>query len=326
MRSVLLTIRLYSIVGLVFGVSSLAGQVSWGQSPQRDQWKLVWGDEFDGTELDSAKWDFDLQDGFFDYVGNQWIGGWGNNELQYYTNQPRNVRVAGGNLVIRALKESFGGRGYTSARVKSRARDGSELFARKYGRFEFRAKLPTGQGVWPALWLLPQSDIYGSWASTGEIDVLEAKGQEPDRIHGTIHYGARWPQNRQSTELFVLPAGQRIDEFHVYAVEWEPGEIRWYFDDVQYAKQTFWWSGSKTEGGNGILPANEEEINPWPAPFDQPFYIVMNVAIGGQFVGNPSPDTPLPAEMLVDYVRVYDDANTAARVVKPRSPGKIPTR
>lgn len=326
MRSVWMAVYTYWIVGLFFCFSSLVVQDSWGQETVADRWKLVWSDEFNGTEIDTTKWDFDLQDGFYDYVGNMWISGWGNSELQYYTNHPRNVRVDGGNLVIRALKESFGGKGYTSARVKSRARDGSELFAKKYGRFEFRAKLPTGQGVWPALWLMPQADAYGSWAASGEIDVLEAKGQEPDRIHGTIHYGARWPHNRQSTKLFMLPEGDRIDQYHVYAVEWEPGEIRWYFDDTLYAKQTFWWSHSATEGEQGVLPLNADDVNPWPAPFDQPFYVIMNVAVGGQFAGNPLPDTPFPAEMLVDYVRVYESISGATDEIKPRGSGTVPTR
>lgn len=299
---------------------------SLAQTPTPSQWRLVWSDEFETSEIDSTKWDFDLQDGFFDYQSNTWISGWGNGELQYYTKENRNVRISNGNLVIRALKESFGGKGYTSARIKSKGRDDSTLFSQTYGRFEFRAKLPTGAGVWPALWMLPQSEDYGAWASSGEIDVLEAKGQEPNRIHGTIHYGARWPANRESTASLDLPAGQRIDQFHTYAIEWEPGEIRWYFDGNEYAKQTFWWSSSQTDNGRGLLPANQDDINPWPAPFNKPFYIVMNVAVGGQFVGNPKPDTNFPAEMLVDYVRVYEKSETSANQLKPRGAGQIPTR
>jgi len=133
-----------------------------------DEWKLVWSDEFDGKEIDRSKWDFDLGNGFYNYDANTWISGWGNSELQYYTREPENVFVKDGMLHIRAVKESYNGCGYTSARLKSRKRDGSPLFNKKYGKFEFRAKLPTGKGVWPALWMLPQADKYGSWPSSGE--------------------------------------------------------------------------------------------------------------------------------------------------------------
>ena len=149
-------------------------------------WKLVWSDEFDGKELDRTKWDFDIGNGFYNYEAKQWINGWGNDELQYYTREPENAFVKDGMLHIRALKESLHGCGYTSARLKTRKKDGSPLFSRKYGRFEFRAKLPTGRGVWPALWMLPQDDKYGGWAASGEIDVLEARGQEPTKVLGTL--------------------------------------------------------------------------------------------------------------------------------------------
>src|SRR5262245_43451346 len=135
-------------------------------------WKLVWSDEFEGKDIDRAKWDFDTGNGFYDYDANQWIRGWGNDELQYYTREPDNAFVKDGLLHIRALKESLHGCGYTSARLKTRKKDGGALFNQKYGRFEFRAKLPTGKGVWPALWMLPQEEKYGAWASSGEIDVM----------------------------------------------------------------------------------------------------------------------------------------------------------
>jgi beta-glucanase (GH16 family) len=298
----------------------LQGGAARAQAPSKAGWKLSWSDEFEGAEIDATKWDFDLGDGYFDYVANMWITGWGNGELQYYTNEQRNARVDQGVLRIRALKESLHGRGYTSARLKTKARDGKTLFAQKFGRFEMRAKLPTGQGVWPAFWLLPESENYGSWASSGEIDILEAKGQQPDRIHGTIHYGSRWPENRQSTVVHVLADGGRIDQFHTYAIEWEPGEIRWYVDDVQYAKQTSWWSSSRTAGDRGQPPTSDADLNAWPAPFDQPFVIVMNLAIGGQFAGAPAAETPFPAEMIIDYVRVYESTDPQSGKIKPRTP------
>jgi beta-glucanase (GH16 family) len=286
-------------------------------------WKLVWSDEFDGKEIDKTKWDFDLGNGFYNYDGNTWISGWGNDELQYYTREPENAFVKDGFLHIRAIKESFDHCGYTSARMKTRKRDGSELFGKKYGRFEFRAKLPTGQGVWPAIWLLPQDEKYGTWASSGEIDIVEAKGQEPTKVLGTLHYGSRWPNNTHTGKDYEFPSGGSIADFHVYALEWEPGKMSWLVDEKVYATQTFWWSSSKLDGKNGAKPSQESDLNPWPAPFDQPFYIVMNVAVGGRFLGNPDKTTKFPVEMVVDYVRVYDKVGGYGET-KPRGAGKLP--
>ena len=294
-----------------------------GEAADPPGWKLTFSDEFDGDEIDRKKWDFDIGNGFYDYDANQWIAGWGNNELQYYTKESDNAFVKEGTLHIRALKESFNGAGYTSARIKSRKKDGSPLFCQTYGRFEFRAKLPTGQGVWPALWLLPQENKYGVWASSGEIDILEARGQEPTKILGTLHFGSRWPINTETSQSYTLPNNATIADFHVYALEWEPGEMRWYFDGQLFATQNSWWSSSKIEGGRGINPQKESDLNTWPAPFDHPFYIVMNVAVGGKFLGNPDATTKFPAEMLVDYVRVYEKTGGYGPL-KPRGEGKLP--
>ncbi len=291
--------------------------------PAPDGWKLVWSDEFDGKEIDRSKWDFELGNGFYNYDANMWISEWGNNELQYYTREPENAFVKDGTLHIRAIKESYNGCGYTSARMKSRKRDGSELFSKKYGRFEFRAKLPTGQGVWPALWMLPQSDKYGTWASSGEIDVMEARGQEPTKVLGTLHYGSRWPNNAHSSKTYELPNKGTIADFHEYALEWEPGQISWSVDGKVYATQTSWWSSSKLDGDKGVKPRQESDLNAWPAPFDQPFYLVMNVAVGGKFLGNPDKNTKFPVEMVVDYVRVYDKVGGYG-ATKPRGPGALP--
>jgi beta-glucanase (GH16 family) len=290
------------------------------------EWKLTWSDEFDGNEIDRSKWDFDLGNGFYNYEAKQWISGWGNDELQYYTRERENAFVQDGMLHIRAIKESMHGCGYTSARLKSRKRDGSPLFSQRYGRFEFRAKLPVGQALWPALWMLPQADKYGPWASSGEIDVLEARGQEPARVLGTLHYGTRWPGNVHSGKTYVLPDEKTIAGFHVYALEWEPGEMRWFVDGKEFARQTFWWSSSKTaEGGRGSAPKTEADLNSWPAPFDQPFYIVMNLAIGGKEWGKPDETTPFPAEMVIDYVRVYEKP-AGYGPTKPRGKGPLPFR
>ena len=284
-------------------------------------WRFVWGDEFEGTAVDSTKWDFDLGNGFWSKSANQWIPGWGNAELEYYTRDPENVFVKDGVLHIRALKKSVEGFKYTSARLKSRKADGGELFAQKYGKFAFRAKLPIGRGLWPALWMLPQTEKYGGWPRSGEIDVMEARGQEPNKVLGTLHFGTRIPANAHESREFVFPSGT-IAEWHVYAVEWEPGEVRWAVDDKEYARQNFWWSAGAL--GKDAKPS-KTSVKPWPAPFDQPFYLVMNLAVGGNFLGSPDDATPFPAEMLVDYVRVYDKP-AGYGPVKPRGPGKLPGR
>jgi len=310
---------------------SRAGQSSGSAQPPASKWKLVWSDEFDGPQIDRGKWDFDTGNGFFNYDANVWISGWGNNELQYYTDRPRNAYVKDGMLHIRALREPLDRCGYTSARLKSRKNDGTQLFNKTYGRFEFRAKLPTGKGLWPALWLLPQDEKYGGWAASGEIDVMEARGQEPTKALGTLHFGGRWPANTEASKTCVLPDAGTIADFHVYALEWEPGEMRWYVDSRHWATQRFWWSASKLDGGKGAKPTREADLNPWPAPFDRPFYVVMNLAVGGDFLGNPDRSTVFPAEMLVDYVCVSDQARRlwpapaarARHVAVPQTIGRI---
>jgi beta-glucanase (GH16 family) len=302
-------------------VASLGEQQA--AEPNANEWKLTWSDDFDGKEIDRTKWDFELGNGFFNYDANIWISGWGNNELQYYTREPENTFVKDGMLHIRAVKESYNGCGYTSAKLKTRKRDGSPLFNQKYGKFEFRAKLPTGKGVWPALWMLPQEEKYGGWPSSGEIDLMEAKGQEPTKVLGTLHFGSRWPANTHISKDYILPERGTIADFHLYSLEWEPGEIRWSVDDQLYSTQSFWWSSGKNDGSKGLKPAIEADLNPWPAPFDQPFYLVMNVAVGGQFLGNPDKTTLFPVEMLVDYVRVYEKVGGYGKT-KPRGKGKLP--
>lgn len=241
--------------------------------------QLVWADEFDGTAINPAHWTFDTGNG---------REGWGNNELENYTSRPENAYVTNGLLHIVARKESYGGHSYTSARLKTKDR-----FSRTYGRFEFRAKLPPGQGYWPALWLMPQASVYGGWAASGEIDVMENKGSTPETVLGTIHFGGRWPSNTFSHgPAYTFPAGDSATNFHTYAVEWTTNSFKWYVDDHLYETQTTWWSS----GG------------PYPAPFDQPFFIIMNLAVGGKFGGDPDARTLFPGEVQVDYVRVYDDA------------------
>ena len=300
---------------LASGTALLGGETAPAAVPPG--WTLVWHDEFDGSDIDRAKWGFDLGNSL--KAGTTAIKGWGNDELEYYTDRRENAAVSGGELHIRALKESYQGCAYTSSRLVSRG-----LMARAYGRFEFRVRLPLGTGAWSALWMLPQDDAYGSWAASGEIDIMEARGQQPEKVLGTLHYGARWPKNTYQGREFTFPTPGGIDGYHVYALEWEPGAIRWYVDGALYADQSFWWSASARDpAGNGVAPAAAGELNAWPAPFDRPFYLIMNLAVGGRFLGNPDEHTPFPAEMTVDYVRVYERSGSLPPL-RARGDGTLP--
>lgn len=242
-----------------------------------DEWVLVWSDEFDGVAIDRTKWANDIN-----------ANGGGNNELQFYTDEAQNGFVENGNLVIQALDTPYGGldgsKDYSSAKLHTKFRGDW-----KYGRIEVRAKLPIGQGIWPAIWMLPMPNEYGTWASNGEIDIVELVGHEPSTIHGTIHYGGVWPQNASTGTDYELPSGTFNDDFHTFAIEWEEGEIRWYVDGELYQTVTSWHSTSAE----------------FSAPFDKNFYLIMNVAVGGNWPGSPDSTTSFPVRMEVDYVRVY---------------------
>jgi beta-glucanase (GH16 family) len=237
--------------------------------------RLVWSDEFNGTSIDTNHWKFE--------TGNH--NGWGNQELEYYTKRPENAFVSNGVLHIVARRENFHGFAYTSARLTSRG-----LFSKKYGRFEFRAKMPAGQGFWPALWLMPENSPYGGWPSCGEIDVVENQGNYPAVVQGTIHYADTNGEHLQSTALFTFIPNDGATNFHTYDLEWKTNSISWLVDGQVYETQTNW----STRGA------------PYPAPFDQPFHIIMNLAVGGAYGGNPDTNTVFPGEMEVDYVRVYE--------------------
>jgi len=240
--------------------------------------QLVWADEFDGEALDLSKWSPQIGDGC-DISPD--LCGWGNNELQFY--RPENATVSDGTLKIEARRESAGGRSYTSARLRS-----IDQGDWTYGRFEARIKLPTGQGLWPAFWMLPTDEVYGGWPQSGEIDIMELVGNEPATVHGTIHYGRPWPNNSFSGTAFTLQEGIFQDDFHEFAIEWEPDQIRWYVDGYHYF--------TRTRGD--VAP------NRWP--FDQDFHFLLNVAVGGNWPGSPDGSTVFPQIMEVDYVRVYD--------------------
>lgn len=240
---------------------------------------LVWSDEFNGSRVDPQKWYFESGDG-----SQYGIPGWGNNELQWYL--PNSAAISNGTLVITARKESSNGKSYTSARINTRDR-----FAFKHGRIEARMKLPRGQGLWPAFWLLPQDNAYGVWAASGEIDIAEAVNLGAaggNNIYGVIHYGGPFPNNKQSGETYQVATDMTAD-FHTYALEWDVAELRWYVDGILFAVQNSWFSSAA----------------PFPAPFDRRFYILLNVAVGGNFPGAPTTSTVFPATLEVDYVRVY---------------------
>ncbi|MSU59155.1 MAG: glycoside hydrolase family 16 protein [Pedosphaera sp.] len=238
-------------------------------------WQLVWKDEFAGGQVDPAKWEFEVN-----------AHGGGNNELQFYGTN--NARVQDGLLVIEARKENYTGpegtRDFTSARLRTRGRGDW-----RYGRFEIRAKLPAGQGYWPAIWMLPTESVYGGWPHSGEIDIMELVGHKPGEIHGTLHYADQERSHAYRGTNATLVAGTFADAFHVFRLDWEPGAMRWYLDDRLYQTQTNWPTGT----------------NSFPAPFDQRFHLILNLAVGGNWPGNPDPHTIFPQAMLVDYVRVY---------------------
>ncbi|GIO85637.1 hypothetical protein J25TS5_25690 [Paenibacillus faecis] len=257
---------------------------------------LVWRDEFDGTRLDAGKWNYELGYYLNDDPGT-W--GWGNAELQHYTNSPQNVFVQDGKLNIRALNEpkSFPQDPSRYAQYSSGKINTKDHFSLKYGRVDFRAKLPVGNGIWPAFWMLPQDQAYGTWAASGEIDVMEARGRLPGTSSGAIHFGGQWPANTYLSGEYHFPAGQTIaSDYHVYSVVWEEDNIKWYVDGKFFFKATRdqWYSSAAPNNPN--------------APFDQPFYLIMNLAIGGNFDGGVTPGPgDIPATLQVDYVRVYKD-------------------
>jgi len=261
-----------------------------------DQLTLVWSEEFDGPNLDPEVWFFATGDG----TEKGLPGGWGNRELQYYL--PDNAMVVNGVLEITARRETVGEFSYTSARINTEDR-----FAFKYGRIEASIKLPAGQGIWPAFWMLSQDSPYGSWAATGEIDIMEAVnlgGTGGNEIYGTLHYGGEAPANTFTGETYT-PSVDVTADFHTYALEWDQFEFRWYFDGLLYAVQNSWSSAAA----------------PYPAPFDQPFHILLNVAVGGNFPGSPNGTTTFPVTMGVDWVRVYSGEEAAP---EPADPGTVP--
>jgi beta-glucanase (GH16 family) len=248
-------------------------------SPQHP-WTLVWSDEFNGlngSAPDRARWTYDIGG-----------GGWGNQELETYTTRSQNAYLQDGMLVIQALKETYTGpdgiaRDYTSARLKTQG-----LLQQAYGRIEARIKIPYGQGLWPAFWMLGDNIGRVGWPKCGEIDIFENIGREPSTVHGTVH-GPGYSGASGISASYTLPEGKRFaDDFHIFAVEWEPKVVRFYVDDTLYKTTT---------------PADLPSGAAWV--FDHPFFLILNVAVGGSWPGSPDSSTVFPQTMRVDYVRVF---------------------
>ncbi len=254
-------------------------------------YKLVWEDNFDGTELNRDDWNVELHD-----------PGWVNAEWQEYVDCEDNIYVKDGNLVIQPIKMKVDHKDYyTSGRVNTQNKHDF-----LYGRFEARLKVPSGKGYLPAFWMMPTDEsFYGQWPKCGEIDIMEVMGQSTDTLHGTLHFGEPHSQ-KQGT--YILEDGNFADEFHVFACEWEPGEMRFYVDNELYFTEHDWFTKR-----NGF-----DEVT-YPAPFDQPFYMILNVAVGGSWVGYPDASTEFGenAQMVVDYVRVYQKDEYDENVSEP---------
>jgi beta-glucanase (GH16 family) len=257
-------------------------------APAGKLWNPTWSDEFNVGASDLTGWVYDLGTG---------QDGWGNGESQSYTNSTNNVSVSGGVLRITAIGTTSGGNtNYTSGRIRT-----TNIFNQKNGLFEFRARLPAGQGLWPAIWMMPTNSVYGGWPRSGEIDIMEARGQNTGATQGTVHSGTS-PQTLASMTATYSPAGFDITQFHTYTLQWtagpspsQPGSLQWYVDGNLF----------QTRAGGWVVPAGASNAD---APFDQPFYLILNLAVGGQYTGFLTPGAG-SYEMQVDYARAYQLAN-----------------
>ena len=266
----------WTILLMVLFVSGCS-ESSTDSNDSNNEYTLVWQDEFEGDSINSENWSFQLG------TGSQFgLTGWGNNELQYYTDRERNTYLDNGNLVIEAHQESFQGQPYTSARLVTKDKK-----VWKNGKIEIKAKMPETQGVWPALWMLPQENKYGGWPASGEIDIMELLGHQPDIVHGTIHFGNSFNDKGSISGIIKDTEGTFASDFHVYSIEWDSRGIQWLLDGEPYHEAT---------------PA---DVEPYSWPFDEPFYLLFNIAVGGNWPGYPDNSTIMPQRMMVDYVRVY---------------------
>lgn len=254
-------------------------------------YQLSWSDDFEGPAgqlPDPSNWVIEIGSG----PNND---GWGNAELQYYTDRPDNVSLDGnGHLAITARRESFAGAPYTSARIKTQG-----LFEQAYGRFEARLKMPWGPGIWPAFWMLGSNIDRVEWPQCGEIDIMEYRGQEPNIIHGSVH-GPGYSGGEPITKSYGFETDRFDTDFHVFAIEWGEGFINYFVDDVLYQQIT----AEDVDRIRNQQKSSDPQVE-WV--FDQPFFILLNVAVGGNYVGFPAAETSFPQTMLVDWVRVYKE-------------------
>lgn len=261
------------------------------KTPQIDGYKLLWSDEFDGSKMDQKKWNYEPHE-----------PGWTNNELQEYTTSTENVFVRDGKLVLKAIKTQKDGKDYyTSGKVT-----GQNKTDFQYGKVVVSAKVPEGQGLWPAIWMMPKDEsFYGQWPKCGEIDIMESLGNETTKSYSTIHYGE--PHAEQQGTIVKEGAESFSAKFHEYSVEWEPGEMRFYTDGELVLTVNDWFTA-----------VQGEDDKPYPAPFNQPFFVQMNLAVGGDWPGNPDETTDFSkAEFEIDYVRVYQKPSYDTNVKKP---------
>ena len=275
-------------LSMLLPLASCAGKT---KTPELDGYKLLWSDEFDGNKLDETKWNYEPHE-----------PGWTNNELQEYTTSTDNVFVRDGNLVIKAIKtEKDGNVHYTSGKVT-----GQNKTDFMYGKVVVSAKVPEGQGLWPAIWMMPKDEsYYGQWPKCGEIDIMESLGNDTTISYSTIHYGE--PHAEQQGTITKEGADSFSAKFHEYSVEWDPGEMRFYTDGELVLTVNDWFTA-----------VQGEEDKPYPAPFNQPFFVQMNLAVGGNWPGNPDETTDFSkAEFQIDYVRVYQKAEYDTNVTKP---------
>jgi len=271
MKKLLYSSSIFSIILLLISCN-----VDDSQHLEQRNWSLSWSDEFNGekgTLPDDSKWNIDIGNG---------TDGWGNQEYQYYTDHPENLSMDGeGNLIITARNEHFGGQPFTSGRINTKGH-----FSQTYGRFEARIKTPYGPGIWPSFWLLGADLDDKPWPQCGEIDIMELRGQIPNVVNGSVH-GPNYSSGSAISKSFGLENGRFDTDYHIYAIEWGIDYLEFYVDDTLYQKLT-----------PQDLPGN------WV--FDHDFFIILNVAVGGNYVGFPTSKTPFPQQMVVDYVRVYN--------------------
>ena len=234
---------------------------------------LVWSDEFSGSVLNSNDWNYEIGNG---------SGGWGNNELEYYTNSTKNAFVSNGNLIIEARKESVGSFNYSSARLTTANK---KFFT--YGRIDIRAKLPKTKGIWPALWMLGTNIGSVGWPASGEIDIMELLGQDPSKAYGTLHFATSSAGHDSRGSSYILSGSSFYDQFHVFSMDWTQDQIKLYVDN------------------NLFLTVTKADLGTSPYPFNAPFFFIFNVAVGGNWPGNPDATTTFPQRMIVDYVRVF---------------------